>query len=216
MQVDLEGLEITPGELRHLSGFSPQHFYRPVTRKKLTWEVSKTLIAGGLTFLSYGILSFIFPSYSRLNLLIHLVLGIGLIVDDAYKILTTLTHQNLIHIFEDVDRYNAMVKAVDIYDEIATVGETQPQLNHRLEVLNALRILREDLVRALRTECILRKNRRFLAEHQDLFVTNLNTLAALQISDRATEHGRLLNEALKLATDIQAKVQELQEKQIKH
>ncbi|NJK38770.1 MAG: hypothetical protein HC835_12430 [Oscillatoriales cyanobacterium RM2_1_1] len=210
MQADLEALELTPGELRHLSGIPMSRCYRPATRQKLVWEIAQVIIVGGMIFLSYTILALVVPSYSRILWLIHLGLALGLIVDDALKILITLKHRNLIRIFEDVERYNATIKAVDIYDKVASVPGNPPQLYHRADIIKALQLLREDLVRALETEAIFRKNRRFLREHQDLFATNLTALTALQISDRSTNHGRLLNEALQVATNLQAEAEKLQ------
>jgi hypothetical protein len=45
-----------------------------------------------------------------------------------------------------------------------------------------------------------------------LFANNLRTLNSLQISDRATEQGRLLNEALQVAVGVQAEMKKLQDR----
>ncbi|MGF1494723.1 MAG: hypothetical protein ACFBSC_20205 [Microcoleaceae cyanobacterium] len=211
MQVDLEGLEITPGEIHRISGVRKTWFYQPLTQQKLFTEGAKTFLASGLLVGSCVLLAQILPDQIRVLILIHGLLGIGLLADDAHKFFITLRHQRLGRILEDIDRYNALVKVVKVYDEVQAVGNAQIQLHHRGKVLAAFRLLREDLIRALKTEKVLLKNRKFLDEHPDLFATNLETLIALQISDRSTEHGRLLNEALQVATEVQSQIQQFQQ-----
>lgn len=211
MRPDLQGLEITPGELRHLSGMGMNHIYRPPTWQKFLQEGFQTLIASGLIFISYRILILISPRDQLILMIIHILAVVSVLIEDLYTLIRTLTYPNLIRIVEDVDRYNAIVKAIVINDEIEEAGNFNVRIDQRDRVLKALHLIREDLVRALKTEKILRKNYKFLQENEQLFATNLTTLTALQISDRATEHGRLLNEALQIAVGVQEELQRLQD-----
>ncbi len=211
MQPDLQGLEITPGELRHLSGMGMNHVYRPPTWQKFLQEGCKTLIASGLLFLSYRILLLISPRAQFILIIIHILIAVSVLIDDLYTIIRTLSYPNWLRIVEDVERYNAIVKAIVINDEIEEAGNSHVRIHQRDRVLKALHLIREDLVRALKTERILRKNHKFLKENDQLFATNLTTLTSLQISDRATEHGRLLNEALQVAVGVQEELKRLQD-----
>lgn len=213
MQPDLAGLEINGGEIKGLTGVRVQQLYRPPVLKTFVQEGGKTLIASGLVLLSYIILAFIFPNYRQLLGILHSLLIGGLVLEDGYKIILSLKYRNLIRILEDVDRYHAIIKAIALHDELEAVGNTQIQLHHRDRVMAALQLIREDLIRAMKTERILRKNRKFVADHHHLFVTNLNSLMGLQISDRSTEHGRLLHEALQIASHVQAELKQFQDQQ---
>ncbi|MDW8453227.1 MAG: hypothetical protein RML39_07205 [Oscillatoriaceae cyanobacterium SKYGB_i_bin93] len=71
---------------------------------------------------------------------------------------------------------------------------------------------RSDLVRALKTERILRKNKDFIARNPEIFANNLAVLTTLQVSDRASEQGRLLNEALQVAISTQEEMKRRRDK----
>ncbi len=66
------------------------------------------------------------------------------------------------------------------------------------------------MIRALKTERILRENKNFIISNNELFANNLPTLSAMQVSEQASEHGRLLNEALQIALDVQLEMKRLQ------
>jgi hypothetical protein len=120
-----------------------------------------------------------------------------------------ITH-SLKVLLNDVDRYNAVIKAIDINDQIEAAGNPGVSLKERKKVLEALKLTRNDLVRALKTEKILRENKKFIVSRAELFINNLATLTAMQVSEQASEHGRLLNEALQIALDVQQEMRSLQ------
>nr|WP_155746136.1 hypothetical protein [Scytonema sp. UIC 10036] len=113
-------------------------------------------------------------------------------------------------LLNDVERYNSVIKAIDINDQIEAAGNPGVSLKERQKVLEALALTRSDLVRALRTEKILRENKKFIISRSELFANNLATLTAMQVSEQASEHGRLLNEALQIALDVQHEMKSLQ------
>ncbi len=102
-------------------------------------------------------------------------------------------------LIQDVDRYNDLLKYIDINDQLEAAGNPEVKGQKRERVISALPLTREELVRALKTERILRKNNYFIDRHPELFSEKLTALTALQVRDRACEHGRLLNEALQIA-----------------
>ena len=86
---------------------------------------------------------------------------------------------------------------------------TQGNISYREQVISALQLIREDLVRALKSERILRDNKKLLANNQDLVVNNLANLQTLQVSSQASEYAQLLNQSLQIALDVQAELRKL-------
>lgn len=119
----------------------------------------------------------------------------------------TYSLNTLLH---EVDRFNAVVKAININDRIEEAGNQEVCIKERKRVLEALKYTRADLVRALKTERILRENRNFIVNNSELLANNLATLTQMQVSEQASEHGRLLNEALEIALDVQQEMKRLQ------
>jgi hypothetical protein len=210
MRADIEGLEITAGELKRLSGTGSSRVYRPATATKFAREGLKTVSLIVLLLISCFLLVVIFPRAYLFWFALHLTAIAGLIFEDAWKIRRSHQHKHLINLFDDVDRYNGIIKAIAINDQIEDAGNSQVKIGDRSKVIQALQLIRDDLVRALKTERILRENKKFVATNSELFVTNLKTLSALQISDRASQQSRLLNEALQLALGVQAEMKKLQ------
>jgi len=126
------------------------------------------------------------------------------------KILKKNMTNSLEILLNDVDRYNAVIKAIHINDQIEDAGNTGVSIKEREKVIDALKLTRADLIRALRTERILRENKNFILGNTELFTNNLATLTAMQVTEQATEHGRLLNEALQIALDVQYEMKSLQ------
>ncbi|KKD37359.1 MAG: hypothetical protein WAN66_11640 [Limnoraphis robusta] len=212
MQSELQGLEITKGEFKHLSGLGMDQVYRPPTWQKFLKEGCKTLITSILILISYGILATIFEQHHPLLIFIHLLAALAVIIDDLYKIITTLRSPNLLQIFDEVDRYNTIVQAVILYDHLEQAGNSQVKIYQREEVITALKIIRGDLVRSLKTEKILRKNHQFISEHQELLETDFNRLIQPGSGYRSTEESRLLHQSRQLATEVHQKLKQLQQK----
>jgi len=210
MRSDLQSLEITKGELRRLSGIRRGDLLIPPTQRKISGEILRTLLAIALLGLSCWVLVLNFSNHTFLLIALHLSAVVGLIVDDVQTILFSRKNRHLVNLMMDVDRYNAVIKAIDINDQIEAAGNSEVGINSREQVLEALALTRADLIRALKTERILRTNQRFIARHSDLFDNNLTALATLQVNDQASEHGRLLNQALDIAVDVQAEMRKLQ------
>ena len=210
MRADIQGLEITVGELKRLSGAGPDRVYRPASATKFAREALKTVGLIVLVLISCWLLVAIFPRAYLLWFALHLAYIAGLIFEDGWKIWCS-QNKHLVNLFDDVDRYNGIIKTIEINDKIEDAGNSQLKIDDRPKVIQALQLIREDLVRALKTERILRENKKFVAANSELFATNLKALSALQISDRASEQSRLLNEALQVALGVQAEMKKLQD-----
>ena len=212
MRADIQGLEITVGELKHLTGTGPDRVYRPPTAAKFAREALRTVGLIVLVLISCWLLVAIFPRAYLLLFALHFAAIVGLIFEDAWKIQCSRQNKHLINLFDDVDRYNGIIEAIEINDRIEDAGNAAVKIGDRAKVIQALQLIREDLVRALKTERILRENKKFVATNSELFANNLRTLNSLQISDRATEQGRLLKEALQVAVGVQAEMKKLQDR----
>lgn len=111
----------------------------------------------------------------------------------------------LSHLLDQVDRFNEMLTAIEILEELQTASPSNLSLDNREAVLEAMHVNRESLVCALTTERIMRKHQRFIAQRYELFTSienNLATLQTLKGMNEASEYGRLLNEALQIGTSI--------------
>ncbi|MGB7895047.1 MAG: hypothetical protein WCF82_24540, partial [Microcoleus sp.] len=169
MRADIQGLEITLGELKHLTGAGPDRVYRPPTATKFAREALKTVGLIVLVLISCWLLVAIFPRAYLLWFALHLVAIVGLILEDAWKIRCSRQNKDLINLFDDVDRYNGIIEAIAINDQIEDAGNAEVKIGDRAKVIEALQLIRDDLVRALKTERILRENKKFVDTNSELF-----------------------------------------------
>lgn len=121
----------------------------------------------------------------------------------------------LANLGDKVDKYNEVIAAVEIIDRLMDAGNLPVNLINREAVMEALLVTRESLVCALKTERIMRENEALIGRNSQLFTNldnNLTALMALDVSNRASEYGRLLNEALEIGMSVQKEVRRLQDK----
>lgn len=218
MQPDLIGLEISKGELRRLSGVSPDQVWRPATiaspeQRLKFWQneiLVSLIIAAVIVGLIYGFI--ILPTIGSaipqgiiLLIIVLFLVVLGRSLWQRYKIPKTLTQ-----LFDAVDQYHALIVAVDVNDQLAVSEELDDSLNDRDKVITALQLLRQDLVRAVKSDRLLRDNKRLLADNQDLSVNNITSIQTLQANSQASEYTLLLNQVLQIALDVQAQVRKLQ------
>ncbi|AFY35366.1 hypothetical protein [Calothrix sp. PCC 7507] len=217
MQPDLIGLEISKGELRRLTGFDPEDVFRPSImadkEKRLGFFLSEGLVALALTPIIVGFIYafMILPTIGssiKLGILLLILVPIAVLIGRSLWRRKTCP-QALTILLDEVDEYHEVVKAIDIHDQLATSGNLESSINDREQVIGALQLIREDLVRALKTERILRDNKKLLANNQELFVNNLANLQALQLSSQAGEYAQILNQSLQIAIDVQAEIRKL-------
>ncbi|NEU73432.1 hypothetical protein PI95_012860 [Hassallia byssoidea VB512170] len=236
MRDDLQGLEISQKQLQKLTNLPVKDELRiivnPIKRlgeifiEKIKGSEGATVVFIGFSIFvfSYLILDVMLKVFatwvtipSWILLIILSLIGGGITQSILYfwwkrqiKILKKHITPSLEILLNDVERYNAVIKAIDINDQIEEAGNPGVTLKEREKVLDALKLTKNDLIRALKTERILRENKNFIIKNTDLFANNLPTLSAMQVSEQATEHGRLLNEALEIALDVQLEMRRLQ------
>ncbi|MEA5516386.1 hypothetical protein [Nodularia sp. UHCC 0506] len=138
-----------------------------------------------------------------------LILGWGLI-PLGYLIKWKWLRKKQKNILNEVDKYNAVLKAIDIRDQLEAVGNQEANFQEREQLISTLTTTRDNLICALKTEQILRKNRTFLDRNVQLLESNLTAIQALQIQQEAREYSRLLNEVLKISQDVQTEMKYLE------
>ncbi|MEH1890880.1 MAG: hypothetical protein V7K92_16015 [Nostoc sp.] len=236
MRDDLQGLEISQDELQKLTNLPVNDQLLIITnplQKLAKLYIQKIKSSEGATVIFIGFATFVF-GYLFFDILIKvflswitipswivlIILGLwvgGLTQTILYliwrsksKIVKFNMTNSLQILLNDVERYNTVIRAIDINDQIEEAGNPEVLIKERENVLAALNLTKADLVRALKTERILRENKSFILSNTELFVNNLATLTAMQVNEQATEHGRLLNEALQIALDVQHEMKRLQ------
>lgn len=236
MRNDLQGLEIGQKELQKLTNLpvSDELIILTHPMKRLLSQVierakgseAATVVFIGMTILVSSYVAFdviirLFVNWVTIPSWLLLVISscsVGILTQVFFYFLwkqrIRTVRQNMTHslkiLLNDVERYNAVIKAIDINDQIEAAGNSGVSLNERKKVIEALKLTRNDLIRALKTERILRENKKFIVSKLELFADNLATLTAMQVSEQASEHGRLLNEALQIALDVQQEMKSLQ------
>ncbi|MEH2326340.1 MAG: hypothetical protein V7K32_22815 [Nostoc sp.] len=236
MRYDLQGLEISQEELQRLTNLpvneklliitNPLKNLAKIYIKNIKSSEGATVVFIGFTICVFGYLLFdifikMFLSWITISswiLLIILGVWVGvftqmvlyLIWKSRSKVVKFNMTNSLQILLSDVERYNSVIRAIDINDQIEEAGNPEVLIKERESVIEALKLTKSDLVRALKTERILRENKSFILSNTELFVNNLAALTAMQVNEQATEHGRLLNEALQIALDVQHEMKRLQ------
>ncbi len=225
MRDDLQGLDISHEQLQELTNLPVNNkliiitdtigrFYQQLLKKAQVAEMGTLVFLG----LAISLCIYLLIKLSSWVSLMILILWAGGIAQTGlyfiWKRKNKILHQNVTSslriLLNDVERYNSVIKAIDINDQIEDVGNLGVGIQERETVLAGLKLTRDDLVRAIKTERILRENKSFIITNADLFTNNLATLASMQVNEEATEHGRLLNEALQISLDVQHEMKRLQ------
>ncbi len=218
MQPDLLGLEITKGELKRLTGVKPELFLLLSMMKNreqrfafLLKEVRETLLLILLiTGLIYALITLTLGSQIGLGIILLIIVAIAVVVG-RWLWRRFRYPKAFIILLNAVDKYHAEVQAVDNFDQ-QTISENLENNSHEREtILAALQLAREDLVRGLKIERVLRDNKKSLTDQQELSVNNLTNLQALQVSSSAGQYAQILNQLLQIDLDVQSQIRKLQQ-----
>lgn len=156
---------------------------------------------------------------STLPLTVFLGVGTGCAIASTVAYSLYSIHQGrqlrvLSHLLDEVDRFNEMITAVEILEELRQADGTSKRLSldNPEDIKEALHLTRESLVCGLMSDKIMRKHQRFIARRHELFTsieTNLSSLQALQASELAGDYGQLLNEALQVGASVHRELRTL-------
>ncbi len=212
MQPDLLGLEITRGELRRLTGLSPDNVFRPsvlqdsekrfrfLMNEFLTWLTVSALATG----LIYALV--VIPFFgSSLEFGLIVLLAVAIIAAFGQWLWRRQKSPPLLaRLLAKVDQYHAIIKTIDIHDR------HEADAVDRETVIAALQLIREDLVSALRCERMMRQGK---TNNLPEFFTHVPELEALQ-SNQA-DNNQILHQLLQIAVEVQAEMRKLQLPQAK-
>jgi hypothetical protein len=158
--------------------------------------------------------------YALITLTIGSNIGLGIVLLIAVAIAVIVGRwlwrrfrhpKSLIILLNEVDKFHTAVQALDNLDQLAVSENSENNFNERQTVITALELVREDLVRALKIERILRDNKKLLPEQEELFVNNLANLQSLRISSSIGEYVQILNQSLQIDLDVQSQIRKLQQ-----
>lgn len=218
MQPDLLCLEFSKGELRRLTGVAPDNVFRASifqnSKKRLKFFSNEILIWFTISTIVIGLIyTFIllFNIGSPNQIAIALIILVPSVIAIGRWLWRKKTcPKRLKNLLDDVDKYHAVIEAIDSNDSLNT-EITELNLNNRSLLIEALQLTREDLVKALKAERSLKNNKNLIA-NPELFNNNLQKLTAMQASNHASEYGQILNEVLQINISIQQEMRKLQGK----
>lgn len=235
MQSDLGALQITAQEIEDFVDLSPSNTLALDAYRAFILKRPKQILSVLLTELfALGLLlTFVMPvSFIALRNsgklpedtagIIRIFTGIlglsvlSILLGNVYLWKKCQKVKSLARLMDEVDKYNGVIKAITLVDELELVGNSTTQLNHlsnRQEVVEALKVTKESLISALRVERILRRHNNFMESRYELLANienNLNTLMSFEVSNQASEYGRLLNESLQIGMSVHKEVRKLQ------
>lgn len=234
MKAELEDLKITDKELEKLTGFDINEVfvgsvlggvYRPSSLrhpKKLLFFCLTEILVSFLVFVFTLPIGLYLTNNSAKGIkelpgilqFLQITLAITLIVIISWNLYMwfKVKHlKTLIQLFDEIDRYNELLQAVDLLYRLEAVGNSELNLINRKEVVEALKLARDSLVSGLITEKILRGSRSLLARRYDLIANienNLVTLKTLEVNNQANEYGKLLNEAFQIGLRVHKEIQQ--------
>ncbi len=232
MQRDLQELVISPVQVENLSGVPVAWLYRPrpgrcwkdwlqqfsAFRDLLRLLLVLDLFCRFLTFWSGGslvtlvgriLIPGLHSSWSTWLLEWGILAAIAAL-GQAYWIFRSRRMPLLLNLLEEVERYNRIIQAIHINDQLVEAGNPEVKLPQREQIIETLKLIRSDLIRALKTERILRQNKNFIEQQSEFFGDDLATLAALQVREQASEQSRLLETALQIALQVRSQLSQLQ------
>lgn len=235
MLSNLGELQITADEIEDLVEFSPCNILAIDAYRAFILRRAKPIVSVLLTELfAFGlVLIFVMPvsflvlrnsgnlpedstGVIRLFTIISGLCLLGALLSNVYLWKQAKQIKSLARLLDEVEKYNGVIQALILIDELESVGNSTPQrdrLRTRKDVVEALKITKESLISALRVERIIRNHENFIGGRYELLANlenNLNNFMSFDMSDSASEYGRLLNESLRIGITVHKEMRKLQ------
>jgi hypothetical protein len=236
MVYDVESLKITQKEIDEIVELNFRNIlaiemYKAVFFRKIKSFLSvlfNEIIALGLMLIFVAPVSLIMLRNSgqlpedmfSIGWLVILILGLcllGLVIGNIYVWQQAKQMKSFVKLLDEVDKYNGVIKALALIDELETIehSTSQLQLNRlkiRKEVIEALKVTRASLMSALRVEKIMRTHKHLRERRYELLSNlenNLNTLLTFEISECASEYSQLLHQSLQIGMSVHHEMRRL-------
>lgn len=114
-------------------------------------------------------------------------------------------------LFEDFERYNQVIQAIHVKDQLEEVESRVPNSEEREALLQTLLIMRGDLIRALKIEKILRENQKVVDLNPDIFESSFTALQVERIQKRGNEYSQLISETLKIGVHVRSEMNKMKD-----
>ncbi|WP_348238121.1 hypothetical protein [Trichocoleus sp. Lan] len=227
MQADLENLQMTKEDLETLVDLDPSTALAIDAYRGFILKNPKQMLSVLLTELFILMLVLIFvmtgslillrnagslpgntDGVTRLLIIISSISLLGVLIWNAYFWQQVKQVKSLARLIDKVDKYNRVIQAIALIDELESASRSPSRCNSlstRREVIQALRITKETLSGALQAEMLMKKHRKFLSNHYELFANleeNLTSLMSFSLNDRVDEYSCLLNESLQIGISV--------------
>lgn len=217
----LYALEITPGEVCHLSGYEPSEVWRSsLLRDRRSWLIfwfQELILAIALTPIVTGVV-YVFGMRPLLgdastvlwSVWVCLVTIPLAIVLGRWLWRSQSTPPTLVALLDELDRYHGALKAAAIVEELAIARNQAINPAERAAVMSAFELTRDDLIRALATDRILRENREVLAIDLAQFGDSLTAIQALQTNVQGREYQEILQRTMTIGASVRVEMRKLQ------
>jgi hypothetical protein len=210
MKNDVRALKIREKELKKLTGIGSGKL-----ADEYTWTIVVGLIIGTLLMIPFGIviaaiLGFVLGiTEVRLSTIVAFAAicsypPLGVWIVSAWKKSRKLK-KRLTPLLKEVQHFNNLVGQIETLDQLAEVGNPV-KVQDRNTILTGLRAMREQLVRALKTERILRDKPEFESAE---FSLDLAPLYALEFQEQTTEYNKVLQDTLQIGENIQNELKKI-------
>jgi hypothetical protein len=233
MQADLENLQLTTEELENLVDLDISTALAIDAYKGFILKNSKQLLSVLLTeiFVFILVLIFVMPvslivlrnagalpgNTDGVTKLLTLILGIsllGVLIWNVYLWQQVKQVKSLARLMDKVDKYNRVIQAIALIDELESTSSSSSRTNisTRKEVIQALSITKETLSSALQAEKVMRKHRKLLSSHHELFANlenNFTNLISFDLSHQVNEYTHLVNESLQIGLSVHKELRKL-------
>jgi hypothetical protein len=117
----------------------------------------------------------------------------------------------LMYLLDEIDRYHEVLATVEVLDRLWAIEVTQNG-QQRHDLLEALHLIRDNLIAGLMAERILRQSWGKLSQQTEILLameSNLTMLRSLELNQTAREYGQLLETALQIGVDVHQEMQQL-------
>ena len=154
---------------------------------------------------------FILRLSAYLSLPVSLFISIKLNYRKLAKLNTKKNYfKHLTVLFNEYKKHNQIVRAIDVKEQLEAVEQTGAESQVKSTLSKALVEMREDLIKALKIEKILRENRTVVETNPELFKSSFDATNVQNIIDRGSEYDRLINKTLKIGSKLNKEMKLMQ------
>ncbi|MGL5939207.1 MAG: hypothetical protein ACRC2S_02285 [Waterburya sp.] len=208
LKTDIKELEITIEEQKKISGKNINVTSSENDNKFLPNFIVSLVVIGVIIKGFTWIFNITFYSYTILLAWICLSLWLSISMNNDH-VNENEQIESLAKIISEIQKYNKIVKSIDVNDQLIEVGHNGMSEEKRKKSIKALMLVRQDLIKALKTEKILRENKQLITDNTEFFSNSLSELVVLQADEKASEFGKLLSDALEVAQEVQEEMSKI-------